>query len=240
MIGDATLYLGDCLKILPTLEKVDAVITDPPYGIGYVASVPKAIVHRMMTGDLGGVDLRKWLEYEGVVISWGANNYPEQLPHRGRWLCWDKRAGRLAADKMLGSSFELAWMNATTGYDKMFRLLHGGVVNADGATNADGIRARREHPTQKPVALMEWCIQVAKMPKVVLDPFMGSGTTGVASVNLGSKFIGVEIEPKYFEIACRRIHRAVFSPPLFSLTEEEKRGCNVNQRAAKKPHIKSP
>jgi site-specific DNA-methyltransferase (adenine-specific) len=211
IIGDATLYLGDCMDILPTLGKVDAVITDPPYGINYVASAPNATKHSKLIGDDGTLDLRLLLSMDCPVIAWGANCYPEQLPHRGRWLCWDKRGGIASADKMLGSPFELAWMNKTSGYDSIFRLLHGGVVNND------AVNAKREHPTQKPIRLMVWCIeQVKKTPETILDPFMGSGTTGVAAIQLGRKFIGIEREPKYFDIACQRIEQAVAQGQLFA------------------------
>ena len=210
VIGNATLYLGDCREILPTLPKVDAVITDPPYGIDYIASTPNASTHLKIANDDGSLDLRYLLEMDCSVIAWGANCYPDQLPHRGRWLCWDKRGGSSAADKMLGSPFELAWTNKKNGYGAMLRLLHGGVVNNDQANLA------RVHPTQKPIALMAWCIKQAGNPETILDPFMGSGTTGVAAMQLGRKFIGIEIEPKYFDIACERIENAQRQQTLFA------------------------
>lgn len=105
----------------------------------------------------------------------------------------------------------------------MVRILHGGVVNADGA----GIG--RDHPTQKPIGLMIWCVQqFTEDAKIILDPFMGSGTTGVACVKLGRKFIGIEIEPKYFEIACKRI-QAAYDQPDMLVELEKKRSPEVQE-----------
>ena len=209
-IGDATLYLGDCIEVLPTLGKVDAVITDPPYGIGYKSTLCNlgAQDFSEIEGDDGSLDLRPILLFAEYVLAFGANCFPHQLPHRGRWLCWDKRTIDGAADKMLGSPFELAWANKTSGYDKIVRVLHGGVVNADGGA--------RLHPTQKPVSVMLQAIQwAANDAATILDPFMGSGTTGVAAIQLGRTFTGIEREPKYFDIACRRIEQAYKQRPLF-------------------------
>ncbi len=209
VIGDATLYLGDCMEILPTLPRVDAVVTDPPYGIDYQSTLVNlgATKHEKIAGDISPIDLRWMLGMGCPVLSFGASNWPEQLPHRGRWLCWDKRTIDGAADAMLGSPIELAWANKTTGYDKIVRVLHGGVVNADGG--------KREHPTQKPIKVMtEAILWVARDADCILDPFMGSGTTGVACMNLGRKFIGIELDPKYFDISCRRIDDAYRQQPL--------------------------
>ena len=202
IIGNATLYLGDSRAILQTLSKVDAIITDPPYGINYKANTPNAKVFNVLENDKELIDLRFYLSVDLPIISWGANNYPEQLPHRGRWICWDKRGGIKEADKMLGSPFELAWINKNHGYDTMFRILHGGVVNNDGS----GIP--REHPTQKPILLMKKCIELFNDSNLILDPFMGSGTTGVAAVQMDRQFIGVEIDENYFNISCKRIEDA--------------------------------
>ncbi len=209
-IGAATLYLGDCRDILPTLPRVDAVVTDPPYGIEYQSTLRNlgAQEFNPIAGDDGTLDLRPILSFAEIVLAFGANCFPQQLPHRGRWLCWDKRTIDGAADRMLGSPFELAWSSKTSGYDKIVRVLHGGVVNADGGA--------RHHPTQKPIAVMRQAIQwAANDARTILDPFMGSGTTGVAAVQMGRKFIGIEREPKYFDIACKRIEDAQRQPDLF-------------------------
>ena len=207
-IGDCTLYLADCMEVLPTLGKVDAVVTDPPYGINYKATQPNASEFKRIHGDDGTLDLSAILSYAPNVIAFGANNFPHQLPHRGRWLCWDKRTIDGAADGMMGSPFELAWANKNNGFDKIVRVLHGGVVNADGG--------KRFHPTQKPILVMVESIKwAASNAQTILDPFMGSGTTGVACVKLGRKFIGIEREPEYFEIACKRIREAYAQPDMF-------------------------
>lgn len=197
-IGDATLYLGDCLEILPTLPKVDAVITDPPYGIGFAAQPTKwqrlagkvAESWDNTTVDIGGLR-----SLGAVQVIWGGNYYA--LPPTRGWLSWFKPD---APPSM--AHFELAWTNQ----DRNARQFSASI----GATNAERIG----HPTQKPLALMRWCIEQAGMPQSVLDPFMGSGTTGVACAQLGRKFIGIEIEPKYFDIACRRIDDAYRQQPL--------------------------
>jgi site-specific DNA-methyltransferase (adenine-specific)/modification methylase len=208
-IGNCTLYHGDCREVLPLLPACDLILTDPPYGIGYVATTPNATKHAAIVGDDALMDLRFIFSTEAIVITWGANNYPELLPHRGRWICWDKRGGIEAADRMLGSPFELAWSSVDHGYNKMIRLLHGGVVNADAAN------AKREHPTQKPIKLMEVCLAMHPKAATVCDPFMGTGTTGVACVNLGKAFVGIECERQYFDVACRRIEQAYAQPRLF-------------------------
>lgn len=212
------LYLGDCREILPTLGKVDAVVTDPPYGIEYDPSVHTRYngLENNFTpvmGDEADIDLRFIFDLPVPLIVWGAENVYKQLPHRGRWLCWYKRSPKMAPNVMRGSDFELAWANKKSGYYNYINVIHGGVINAD---SEFGNNARREHPTQKPVALMRWCIeQISPPATIILDPFMGSGTTGVACVKLGRKFIGIEIEPKYFEIAVKRISDALKQPDFF-------------------------
>lgn len=217
VIGGCTLYLGDCRDVLPTLGKVDAVVTDPPYGIGlntdnsrFSGGNAASVSGRGNgTGSAGG---RPILEDEADFdpsfilscgdqqIIWGWNNFPDKLP-RGASLVWIKRN-----DDAFGSFLsdaELAWMSKG----------HGVYCRKDLSNNA--IARFREHPTQKPVALMEWCLGFLPNAQTILDPFMGSGTTGVACVNLGRSFTGIERDPDYFDIACRRIDEAVRQPRLF-------------------------
>jgi site-specific DNA-methyltransferase (adenine-specific) len=208
-IGNATLILGDCMDVLPTLPKVDAVITDPPYGMDYKPNYrPKNSEWLPIYGDNEKFNPAPFLNYDNVIL-WGFNYYSDILPV-GALLIWDKRCNE-SGDKMYGSSIEAAWMKNQTG-TRIKRLLHGGVVNAD---SAYGNNEKRIHPTQKPIALMAWCIELAGNPETILDPFMGSGTTGVAAIQLGRKFIGIEREPKYFDIACQRIEQAVAQGQLF-------------------------
>jgi len=196
------IYNADCRDVLPTLDTVDLVLTDPPYGIEWSGHVRSARVWNSMQNDGGDFNLRPILEMQCSVIAFGANNYPEQLPHKGRWICWDKRTIDGAADAMLGQPFELAWSNQTTGFGRMIRVLHGGVVNADGG--------KRVHPTQKPVAVMrQLVVWYSEESQTILDPFMGSGTTLRAAKDLGRKAIGVEIEERYCEIAANRMSQLV-------------------------------
>lgn len=201
IIGDCQLYLGDCRDILPTLPKVDAVITDPPYGIGFAAQPTKwqrrAGQAPEEWDDTTVSDLNSLLELGDVQVVWGGNYYA--LPLSRGWLSWFKPD---APPSM--ASFELAWTNL----DRNARQLAVSISQ----TNAE----RVGHPTQKPLPLMRWCIEQAGKPQTILDPFMGSGTTGIAAVQMGRKFIGIEREPKYFDIACKRIEDAYRQQPLFA------------------------
>ena len=140
---------------------------------------------------------------------WGANWFTRHLPHSGGWLIWDKR---LSAETMaekgwpLGEA-ELAWTNIR-GSTRVFRNLWSGLLR-------DTEKGEFYHPTQKPVVLMQWCVQQIQ-DRIVIDPFMGSGTTGVACMNLGRKFIGIEIKRKYFDIACERIENAQRQQRMFA------------------------
>jgi len=196
------IYHGDCKELLPDLV-FDVVVTDPPYGINYSNSYGTGIQEKV-TGDETS-DLARWLIAEvhpTPMLVFGINHFSDCLPVAGRWICWDKRVVE-TADKMMGSPFELAWINTKedkSGY--MIRLQHGGIVNADKHNE------KRQHPTQKPVKLMRRCIQY--MPEgVILDPFMGSGSTLRAAKDLGRKAIGIEIDEKYCEIAAKRMGQEV-------------------------------
>lgn len=200
VIGDATLILGDCREVLPTLPRVDAVVTDPPYGIGFAAQPTKWQRRSGQTpkawDDEAVRDIEFLLACGNEQIIWGGNYY-KFPPSRG-WLTWIKPD---APPSM--STVELAWTS-----------LHQNarhITQSIGATNSE----REGHPTQKPLRVMEWCIGFLHNAHTILDPFMGSGTTGVACIKLGREFIGIEIEPKYFDIACRRIEEAWKQPRLF-------------------------
>lgn len=189
VIGNAELYCGDCMEILPTLGKVDAVITDPPYGIG-IAANPIRQAHQKKNWDSKPVSqehIKAIMAAGDVQIIWGGNYF--DLPPSQGFLVWDK----CQPDGLTLAQVEMAWFSI----QKPARLFVRRVIGY-----------HKEHPTQKPYELMEWCIQQAGMPETILDPFMGSGTTGVACMNLDRKFIGIEIDPKYFDIACRRIEQA--------------------------------
>ena len=216
-IGDATLYCGDCLEILPTLGEVDAVITDVPYGISQTH------------GGLREINYGEWdnkeIAYKAIaalppfetLIAWCRANQISHLwdmfaDNTNRELVWTKPNPTVmngqhcflpAVERALYTKTKGAWFGGHC--EKSY--WHGGVES--------GIW--REHPTQKPIGLMEWCVNCVVRPRgSCLDPFMGSGTTGVACANLGRKFIGIEIEPKYFEIACERIDAAYRQGRLFA------------------------
>lgn len=213
LAAGVTLYLGDCREVLATLPKVDAVVTDPPYGMNWNTDSTRysggRLGHRArrMEGRSDWGDVRNddepfdptlWLSFKEVIL-WGANHFSERLPV-GTTLVWIKRLD--PAFESFLSDAEIAWMKG--GY--------GVYCRRDLSMNhATGVA--REHPTQKPVGIMTWCLE--KTDGTVLDPFMGSGTTGVAAVKLDRKFIGIEIEPKYFDIACRRIDKALRQPDMF-------------------------
>jgi DNA modification methylase len=201
IIGNATLYLGDCLEILPTLGKVDAVVTDPPYGIGAEAGIGKYGRIRGFSGDWDACPADVSMLPAVPRIIWGGNYF--DLPPSRAFLVWDKGAGFRGRDF---ADCEMAWCS----FDGNARLL-----TYDPLARGDYRGGAKQHPTQKPVAVMEWCLGFLPEARTILDPFMGSGTTGVACVKKGRKFIGIEIDPGYFDIACRRIQDAVDRPDLF-------------------------
>lgn len=210
IIGDCRLILGDCRDILPTLGPVDAVVTDPPYGIkrsGQPETFPKNPKHKRkhhkdFGWDEGRPDRALFDLVRGIStdqIIWGGNYFADLLPPRMRWLYWSK-----GQDGLSMSDGELAWTSMNCALRAF--TCNRSAVAVDGA----------EHPTQKPERLMRWCIGFLPNAETILDPFMGSGTTGVACVNLDRAFIGIEREPSYFDIACRRIEEAYKQPRLFA------------------------
>ncbi len=210
-IGEATLICGDSKVVLPTLGRFSACVTDPPYGIGKDGQ-------KRTTGGHGGrkaYDFKGWdaerpewiadiLSCADQHIIWGGNYFADLLPARGKWLVWDK------GQRINQSDGELAWTSA----DGALRIFEQNrcALMTDGA----------EHPTQKPVQLMQWCIQQLTEVKSVCDPFMGSGTTGVAALRLGLRFVGIERDPDYFDIACKRMHEAWRQPRLFEEAPRQK------------------
>ena len=199
-LENATLYLGDCMEILPTLDKLDAVITDPPYGLG----------KRMQGGTWGAkTEFKEMVIWDNappevetliylanmsqITVFWGGNYYG--LPPSRCWLVWDKQN---AVPTM--ADCEIAWTSLDANTKRFShpvgRVLHG-------------------HPSEKPLQLMRWTIDTVKALGTILDPFMGSGTTGVAAIQMGRKFIGIEREPKYFDIACKRIEQASKQVDMF-------------------------
>lgn len=194
-IGGQRLILGDCLAVMPLLGRFDAVVTDPPYGIGITKSRRHATSRGMggKTWDAEAADLSKLPKARQII--WGGNYF--HLPPTRAPLVWDKdNAGRDFAD------FEMAWTNL----DMVARRFVMRPMNMDGG---------KLHPTQKPIALMEWCLGFLPDAKTILDPFMGSGTTLVACQRKGRMGTGIELDPEYFDIACRRVDEATRQPDLF-------------------------
>lgn len=194
-----TMHLGDCLEVMPTLGKVDAVVTDPPYGIA------------VARGEWTGV-LAEQKAYEGAddwddepaspeqvarmrsisrwQIIFGGNYF--ELPPSSCWLVWDKQNGDNGF-----ADCELAWTNLDRAVRRIVWQWHGMIRKG---------KEERHHPTQKPVGVMQWCIGwLPADAQTILDPFAGSGTTGVAALRLGRSFIGIERDEKYFALACDRL-----------------------------------
>jgi site-specific DNA-methyltransferase (adenine-specific) len=190
------LHQGDCLEVMKTIpdKSIDLVLTDPPYGID-VGSMGMGKGKKKTSFESFDWDksppnqelINQLLRISKYQIIWGGNYF--QLPPSGCWLSWDKM------QKFSGADFELAWTNMKKP-SKVFRMSR---IEAYAKMN-------KQHPTQKPLILMEWCLSFLPEIETVIDPFMGSGTTGVACKNLSRKFIGIEQDANYFEIAKKRIN----------------------------------
>lgn len=199
-IGRARLILGDCRDVLPTLGKVDAVVTDPPYGIGITKSNRLALSRGM-----GGKDwdneppenafIAAMVAMAPQSIIWGGNYF--LLPETRCVLVWDKQN-----DDRDFADLEMAWTNI----DAVARIFRMRPMGMDGG---------KVHPTQKPLRLMRWCIDKLNAPQTILDPYMGSGSTGCAAVAMGRDFVGIERDPDYFALACKRIEDAQRQQDLF-------------------------
>ena len=194
-IGGQRLILGDCISVMPLLERFDAVVTDPPYGIG-IASNPVRQKHTKKDWDefvASENHLAMLREISSEQIIWGGN-YFDLPPSRG-FLVWDKKQPENFSLAMC----EQAWWSRDTNAKVFSKSVLG---------------YNKQHPTQKPVALMEWCLGFLPNAQTILDPFCGSGTTLVAFQRLGRNGTGIELDPDYFNIACRRVDEAARQPDL--------------------------
>ena len=201
VIGNAELWHGDCRDVLPLLPIFDLVLTDPPYGIG-ISAKPVRQAHERTEWDKEAP--AAWLfglmqEKAKNMIVWGGNYFP--LPPSQSFLVWDK----MQPENFSLAMCEQAWCSFKMPA-KMLRLC---------VTSYE-----KEHPTQKPVRLMAWCLSFVPDAQTVLDPFMGSGTTGVACAQLGKSFTGIERERQYFDIACERIENAYRQGKMFPVDIE--------------------
>ena len=212
-----TLYLGDCLEYMKSMpdKSVDAVITDPPYGIGEHGGACRTRGRRGYSKH----ENKGWdnntpekivfdniLRISNTAVIWGGNYFSDKLPPRMGWIYWRKLMGGDFSDG------ELAWTSRNNALKEFTKCPKG---------------MDKEHPTQKPIELVLWCIEnYSTAGDTIFDPFMGSGTTGVAAIQLGRNFIGCEIDPDYFKIAEKRIKEATLQPQLFTskAIEETQKG----------------
>lgn len=207
-IGPHVLFEGDCLEILPTLGTVDAVVTDPPYGIGETNEKALSRGNLAKPKDYGhfkwdsapaspeAISLIRGISQSQIIF--GGNYF--ELPPTSCWLIWDKQNGENDF-----ADCEMAWTNLPKAVRRLYWRWNGMIRKGSDV---------RQHPTQKPVGVMQWCLGFLPKAQTILDPFMGSGTTGVACVREGRRFIGIELDPGYFDIACERIEREMRQPRL--------------------------
>lgn len=215
VIGNAELWHGDCREVLPLLRKHDLLLTDPPYGTrGNDAESRHDAAngwrqYGVLDWDIerpAGLLFDLMREKGAACVVWGANYFSDLLPPSMRWLVWDKGQRDFSL-----ADCEFAWSSE----QKAARILT--------LSRGEALQHGKQHPTQKPTRLMAWCIELHQKAGSVLDPFMGSGTTGVACAQLGRKFTGIERERRYFDIACERISRAQAQGQMFApvLPEQE-------------------
>lgn len=203
VIGSATLYLGDCRDVLPTLPNVDAVITDPPFGVGNFVQVTG---RKMGRGDS-----------RGKAVEWNESTPPSEVfdmlraisKHRIIWganffNCFEDRGGAIVWDKCQSMpNFSKADIASCTHFQKTE------IVRIPWTNFTVTHRAETDHPCERPVELYEWCIRYLPKPiRSVLDPYLGSGSCAVAAIRSSCEFIGIERDPRYFDIACERIENA--------------------------------
>lgn len=220
-----TIYHGDCREIMGELD-FDAIVSDPPYGINVVNG-----------GTVGGNNAGQARQYLAVAgddepfdpsflltgvptILWGANHYGDHMPSASKWLVWDKRVGG-TSDNF--ADCELAWTNLG-GPARLHRQLWRGMIAKRSSQDGD-----RAHPTQKPVALMHWCLGFIPEATAILDPFMGSGTTLRAAKDIGVHSIGIDTEELYCEIAAQRCAQDVLD---LGMAQETRRETPLTEEAA--------
>lgn len=210
-IGDATLYLADCLEVLPTLGKVDAVVTDPPYGLS--GSQTDKNEYESFA------DTEKEV-YKLVMFLLSCGNWDRLIMTPGQKMMFKyPEPTAVGAFYYPAGTGSCSW--GFVGWQPIFYygkdpVLADGKGRSMNSFESTEQAEKYDHPCIKPIKL--WTKLVSRGTRInetILDPFMGSGTTGVACANLGRKFIGIEIEEKYFDIACKRIEIAYQQPRLF-------------------------
>lgn len=215
--GGITIYHGDCRDILPSLGRFDLLLTDPPYGIGLDTANAsreyspgaraagkgwRCVDHPPVHGDDEPFDPAPLMGASSAHILWGANNYASKLPDSPCWLAWDRKCGR-GADTNATEAELAAVLGHRFTTVSVFRHMWTGYQR-------DSEVGRRVlHPTQKPVALMRWCLSFFPEARTVVDPYMGSGPVARACKDAGLRYVGIEIVEKYCEIAVRRLAQEV-------------------------------
>jgi len=213
-----TLYHGDCLEIMPELEPVDLVLTDPPYGTGIEVKGfgrTKHILHTKFT-DIANWDTSRppkktfvqMIQNSKNQIIFGGNYFADPLSPSSCWLIWDKRCG--VTPERTFADGELAW-TSFNGPTRIIRFLWDGMIQQNMKC-----KEKRVHPTQKPVGLFVRILEKHSIdPDIIFDPFLGSGTTAIACERLNRRWIGIEISEEYCEIAAKRIERETQQLKLF-------------------------
>lgn len=208
-IGNCRLIHGDCLEILPHLPKFDLILTDPPFGMGNFVQTSgnvrgrgegfgTKVIWNDETPSKEVFDLIRQKSKERVI--WGANFFN----------CFEEGGGAIVWVKQQPMpNFSKADIASCTHFKKTE------IVTIPWTNFYAARQSESDHPCERPVLLYEWCLEYMPKSKNVCDPFMGSGTTGVACARMGLQFTGIERERKYFEIACRRIEQAYSQPRLF-------------------------
>lgn len=195
-IGNATLYLGDCRDVLPSLPSVDLVLTDPPFGVGNFVQISGNKRGDAVTWNDSGPPAKVFDMLRAISkhrIIWGANFFN----------CFEEKGGAIVWDKCQSMpNFSKADIASCTHFQKTE------IVRIPWTNFTVTHRAETDHPCERPVELYEWCIRYLPGIKSVLDPYMGSGSSAVAAWRSGCSFIGIERDPRYFDVACQRIENA--------------------------------
>jgi site-specific DNA-methyltransferase (adenine-specific) len=210
-MADYLLIHGDSRRLPVDLASVDAVVSDPPYGINYRHGGGGKGLHTgrnagmSIFGDDEPFDPAAWIQKPCLLF--GAHHYASRIPAGGSWLAWDKAPNGGPPDQFTDCDF--AWTSVRGIKRNIFRYTWKGLVSTKGADNNGIGSVDRHHPSQKPIALMRWCIRLMKLPpnSLILDPFMGSSTTIIAALAEGHRAIGIEIDRRYCDIARHRIER---------------------------------
>jgi DNA modification methylase len=226
-----TILRGDCQKLLPLFPTYffDLLVSDPPYGIDYDTNLKgnhgsKRNRYKPVRGDNapGGFDPSHLLGFKRICL-WGGNYYAHRLPRSNKWIVWDKRRGK---GQNCGSDCELAWTKGLKGVStRAFYHMWNGACRESERSEP------RRHPTQKPVALMKWCMELFPGTRTILDPYMGVGTTLVAARQLGLQAVGIEWDEKYCRTAVERLEALNAVPGPRRRASTQRPAISVHDRA---------